>query len=97
MATLEMFGPYSWATITGENWLMPGDAHPWALDFGMFFHVASVSAHPSQAMIVQALAVEGLSTAYGRTDLPAVNFRVRNVSNTAVRGYRVFVSVMTLS
>ena len=70
----------------------------WALDFGtLFFDVASVSAHPSQHYSVQALAVESLSTAYARTGPPAVNFIVRNVSTSGVRGYRFFVSVMTLS
>lgn len=97
MATLRVFGPYTWITPPGENWLLPGEAMVWAMDFGMFFDVASVAAHPSQHMNVQALAVEGLSTAYARTGPPAVNFTVRNVSNTGVRGYRMFVSVMTLS
>ena len=97
MATLRVFGPYTWVTPFGENWLLPGEAMVWAMDFGMFFDVASVSAHPSQQMNVQGLAVEALSTAYARTGPPAVNFIVRNVSNTGVRGYRIFVSVMTLS
>ncbi len=97
MATLRMFGPYSWVQPPGENGLLPGEGMAWAMDFGLFFDVASVAAHPSPHNSVQALAIENLSTAYARTGPPAVNFIVRNVSTTGVRGYRIFVSVMTLS
>jgi hypothetical protein len=96
MATVDL-ARFSWASgapgpLSGA--MVPGEGHVWAwqpfLDFSGL--VLGVSAHPSRAAHHQALAIESLSTAYASTGPAAVNFIVRNVSDTTVWNYSVFVS-----
>jgi hypothetical protein len=92
-ATVRVFGPFSWVRPFGGNAFMPGEAHVWALG-DLPGAVYAVSAHPTNDAPVQALAVESLSTAYAQTGPAAVNFVVRNVSDTGVFSYRWFVAVI---
>jgi hypothetical protein len=90
MATVRVYGPYTWVRPFGQNALLPGEAYVWSLAVdGVVF---AVTAHPTRDAPVQALAVESLSTAYAQTGPAAVNFIVRNVSTTGVFSYRWFVS-----
>jgi hypothetical protein len=93
MATVDIFGPFSWVRPFGQNAFMPGEEHVWAIGpFAGAPLVFAVTAHPSRESNVQGLAVESLSTAYASTGAAAVNFIVRNVSTTGVFSYNMFIS-----
>ncbi|MFF4346935.1 hypothetical protein [Streptomyces sp. NPDC001530] len=100
MATFRVYGPFNWSTL--HDPLLPGQAVAWSLGpFSpkIFSGAISVSAHPSGANAHQALAIETLSTAYARDTVggAATNFYVKNVSDTAVWAYRVFVGVIDVA
>ena len=91
MATVQLYGPYSWVQPAGENALMPNEEHVWAI--GTFAGVVfNVTAHPDRHRPVQALAVTDLSVAYESTGAANLNFNVRNVSINGVLSYRLFIS-----
>jgi hypothetical protein len=94
MARTVVFGPIGWDQPRGQNGMLPGNEHRWWVgDFsppgGLTFQV---SAHPSRNSYVQELAITSLSTVYGGTGGPGVNFTIRNVGPTGVSHYRIFVS-----
>jgi hypothetical protein len=93
MANIELYGPYWW--LGPLEPFMPGQEHVWAVGpFETAGAVFSVSAHPIAAQDHQGLAVSSLSTAYAYGSDPSINFIVRNVSDTNVPGYRIYVSVV---
>ena len=96
MPTVRVSGPISWVQPAGANGLLPGQVHTWAIipPTGVVF---SVSAHPSPQYTHQALAITEYSVAYGSAGTPpALNFNVRNVSDTGVRSYRLFIASIDL-
>jgi hypothetical protein len=95
MANLQLHGPFSWVRPFGQNAMMPGDGHYWAIGpFNPSGAAFAVSIHPTRDEDHQAVAAEALSTAYARTGPPNVNFLARNVSDTPVFSYRIFVAVI---
>jgi hypothetical protein len=93
MATLRVYGPFTWVRPFGQNAFMPGEEHSWfAGDFTDGSVVFQASAHPTRDASIQSLAVVSLRTTYGRSGGPVMDFVVRNVGTTAVFSYRVFVS-----
>lgn len=97
MATVRVLGPFAWVRPFGKNYMMPGEGHSWAQEVPNGSQsVFSVSVHPRKEFAVQALAVESLSTAYGREGNPSVNFIVRNIGTEGVSIYRFYVSVIDL-
>ncbi|MFF1407677.1 hypothetical protein [Streptomyces sp. NPDC058294] len=99
LANIRCDGPHSWSTA--HDALLPGQAHSWSIGpFDPHLHAGSLSvpAHPAGLESHQSLAVEGLATAYARDDIggAAANFLVRNVSDTAVWAYRIFVGIIDL-
>jgi hypothetical protein len=93
MATLRIYGPFSWSQPRGQLGLMPGEGHPWFVgDFTDGSLVFQVSAHPSRQSNLQSLAVTDLRTDYARSGGPVVNFVVRNVGPVGVSNYSFFVT-----
>lgn len=93
MATLNIYGPFSWVQPRGQNGLLPGEEHAWfAGDFTDHSLVFQASAHPARGGAAESLAVVDLRTTYRATGGPVMNFVVRNVGSTGVSFYNVFVT-----
>lgn len=96
MARTNHYGPLIWVQPRGQNGLLPGQVHYWwAGTFpGAGGATFQVSAHPDRHSHSQELEIVGLSTVYGRTGGPLVNFGVRNAGTTGVLSYRIFISTV---
>jgi hypothetical protein len=91
VATVNLWGPYFWVQPSGQNGLLPGEAHNWVFT-GLLDLVYAVSAHPSRDYNLQALAVTDMSTVYARTGPPELHVTVRNVGTSGVLSYRMFLT-----
>ena len=98
MSTVQVTGPFTWVQPAGANGLLPGESHVWSWVTTGVGVVLAVSAHPSRQYTHQALAITDLSTAYGSpgTGPAAVNYKVKNVSDTGVLTYRKFIAEIGL-
>ncbi len=92
MASLDLYGPFSWVQQRGELGMFPNEVHGWTIgDFGKA-GVVQVMAHPWQLNNHQALRVENLATNYARTGDLVISFDVRNVGTSALSGYSFWTS-----
>lgn len=92
MATLRLFGPFTWARVHGENYLRPGDQHYWQWGPARA-PVLGASAHASSRQSPnETVAVNGLSVTYPGSGDPFLNLLVVNAGASSIGVYRFYVS-----